>query len=157
MQNAQNFASIPNLLESLSRKDDINAPQKKQETQATLKQLEKMLCKGIETIFKAEEIVNAPKINETQQKELENNMQSFVNTLAGMGELSHKMEEMQVPVAIAEYVDNGKNPDELTKKFYEWSEHRNNHSRARIVNATWCAQNMKMGLKLLNDFQSQKD
>mmetsp|Transcript_65172 Transcript_65172/g.58487 ORF Transcript_65172/g.58487 Transcript_65172/m.58487 type:complete len:140 (-) Transcript_65172:103-522(-) len=86
-----------------------------------------------------------------------NNISNYINELSLIGDLSAELDEMAFPIALCDYIDQGKNPDLQMKQNYMVTQTKNNLQRSRIVNTHSLHQYLENGQKYFKQWSQEKN
>ena len=142
-------------IEDCRRNKSEEEKEKSRQTLNALSELEERLITCIRALHGAEQnLMNGG--TDCQQPFIQN-MQQYMTELSAIGQLSSNLDTMAFPIALCDYIDQGKNPDLQMKQNYIVTQTRNNVQRARIVNTYSVEQYLRNGQQYFDRWKQQKN
>mmetsp|Transcript_18328 Transcript_18328/g.29044 ORF Transcript_18328/g.29044 Transcript_18328/m.29044 type:complete len:167 (-) Transcript_18328:84-584(-) len=120
-------------IEEVQHQKQENDKQKALETLGSLSKVESLLLESINALQCAED--NLLSGGKECGDPFVTNIAKYIDGLSQIGQLSTELDTMTIPIALCDYIDQGKNPELQMKQNYAVTKNRNNQQRARIVNA----------------------
>ena len=85
-----------------------------------------------------------------------NNISNYIDELSIVGQLSAELDTMAFPIALCDYIDQGKNPDLQMKQNYSVTQTKNNIQRSRIINTHCLEKYLQNGQQYFNKWSNEK-
>eukprot|EP00484_Ammonia_sp_Unknown_P028258 CAMPEP_0197026540 /NCGR_PEP_ID=MMETSP1384-20130603/6604_1 /TAXON_ID=29189 /ORGANISM="Ammonia sp." /LENGTH=197 /DNA_ID=CAMNT_0042455225 /DNA_START=19 /DNA_END=612 /DNA_ORIENTATION=+ len=144
----------PQQIEDHQRKKQETEKTKSRQTIESLVKLEQCLQSAIHSLHSAEQ--NLERGGDHCKAPFLNDIQNYITGLAEMGQLSAELETMAVPIALCDFIDQGKSPDLQMRQNYMVTQSRNNTQRAKIANTYALQKYLENGQAYFHHWSQQK-